>query len=215
MAHPHWPFFDLRIRTPRLELRYPDDDLLVELADIAASGVHEPDRMPFSEPWTRSPPGELETKALQFWWSRRASLNADLWTITFAVLAEGRPVGCQDLFAQDFRVRRSFETGSWLGMAHQGRGIGTEMRAAVLHFGFAGLGADIAETGAFVDNPESLGVTRKLGYEPNGSFRRAREGQPADLLMFAMSRASWEATRRDDIHIDGLDPCLSLLGLET
>jgi len=26
MAHPYWPFFDLRIRTPRLELHVPNDD---------------------------------------------------------------------------------------------------------------------------------------------------------------------------------------------
>jgi RimJ/RimL family protein N-acetyltransferase len=214
MAHPHWPLFDLRVRTPRLELRYPDDELLVALADLAASGVHEPDRMPFSEPWTRNPPGELETKALQFWWSRRASLTPAQWTITFAVLADGEPVGCQDLFAQDFGVRRSFETGSWLGMSHHGRGIGTEMRSAVLHFGFEGLAAEVAETGAFADNPESLGVTRKLGYEPNGRFRRAREGQPAEMLMFEMTRVAWEASRRDDIDIEGLEPCLTLLGLD-
>jgi RimJ/RimL family protein N-acetyltransferase len=213
MSHPHWPFFDLRIRTPRLELRYPDDELLCEVADLAARGIHPPDRMPFNEPWSRTPPGELQVKSLQFWWARRAGLTPDDWGLSFAVLEDGQPVGVQDLFAKQFPVRRCFETGSWLGIDHHGRGIGTEMRSAVLHFGFEGLQAGVAETSAFEDNPESQGVSRKLGYEPNGRSVRAREGEPATMLMFAMSRQIWEARRRHDIVIEGLEPCLPLLGL--
>ena len=50
-----WPFFGLRIRTPRLELRYPSDGDLLAVAALAAEGIHEPDTMPFSVPWTRKP----------------------------------------------------------------------------------------------------------------------------------------------------------------
>ena len=35
MTHPYWPLFDLVVRTPRLELRPPDDSMLVELARCA------------------------------------------------------------------------------------------------------------------------------------------------------------------------------------
>jgi RimJ/RimL family protein N-acetyltransferase len=213
MPHPYWPFFDLRIKTPRLELRYPDDDLMCRLAALAADGIHAPERMPFNEPWTRARRGELEVNALQHWWTRRGRLGPEDWTINFAVLEDGVPVGAQDLFAQQFPVRRSFETGSWLGRAHQGRGIGTEMRAAVLHLGFVGLGADVAETGAFDDNPESRGVTRKLGYEPNGTFVRSREGRAATLQLFRLTRATWLTRRRDDIVIENLDACLPMLDL--
>ena len=55
---------------------------------------------------------------------------------------------------------RSVATGSWLGLRHQGHGIGKEMRAAVLHFAFAGLGAIEALSGAWDDNKPSLGVER-------------------------------------------------------
>ncbi len=41
-------------------------------------------------------------------------------------------------------------TGSWLGRAHQGRGLGKEMRQAALHIIFAGLGAQQAVTRACV-----------------------------------------------------------------
>ena len=44
-----WPFAALRVTTPRLELRYPDDDDLVALAHLAAEGIHDPASMPFDE----------------------------------------------------------------------------------------------------------------------------------------------------------------------
>lgn len=58
-----------------------------------------------------------------------------------------------------------------------------------------------------------LGVTRSLGYAENGWKIDDREGKPAKHLRFVMTRADWEATRRDDITIEGLEPCLALLGL--
>jgi RimJ/RimL family protein N-acetyltransferase len=196
-----------------LELRYPDDGLLGELAELAALGIHDRDRMPFSVPWTRQQPGDMEVKFLQHWWGRRATLTPDDWSIGLAVLEDGRPVGMQDLFAQQFPVRRCLETGSWLGRQHQGRGIGTEMRSAVLHVGFEGLEAVRADTSAFEDNPASQAVSEKLGYKPNGNGVCAREGMPATMLMFALSRGDWEPQRHHDIVIEGLEPCLPLLGL--
>jgi RimJ/RimL family protein N-acetyltransferase len=213
MHRASWPFFDLRVRTPRIELRYPDDELLFELAAVAARGVHDPARMPFNEPWTRNEPDVVQVRALQHWWGQRANLTAEDWNITFAVIENGQSIGCQAIFSKDFVVRRSFETGSWLGLEFQGRGVGTEMRAAVLHFGFDGLGAEIAETGAFLDNPESQAVTRNLGYEPNGTFVRVREGEAAEMRLFRLTRSRWLNSRRDDIHIDGHEPCLAALGL--
>ena len=34
MGHPFWPLFDLRVRTPTLELRLPTDDDLVAIARL-------------------------------------------------------------------------------------------------------------------------------------------------------------------------------------
>ncbi len=45
MANRTWPLFDVVIRTPALEVRYPDDELLVELADLTARGIHDPEAM--------------------------------------------------------------------------------------------------------------------------------------------------------------------------
>ena len=210
--HAHWPFFSLRISTPRLQLHYPDDAVLFTLAGILSNGIHAPSTMPFSEPWTRASSPELERNALQFWWSRRASLAPDNWALPFAVFEDGEPLGVQDLGAKHFAVTRTVTTGSWLVQHAQGRGIGKEMRAAVLHFAFVGLGAVEAYTSAFEDNPASLGVTRALGYRPSGSRVDAREGAAVRHLDFVLPRSDWEHHRRDDITISGLDPCLPLLG---
>jgi RimJ/RimL family protein N-acetyltransferase len=58
-------------------------------------------------------------------------------------------------------------TFSWLGPGYRGRGLGTEMRAAVLHLAFAGLGAREAASEAFTDNHASNRVSQALGYEPS------------------------------------------------
>jgi RimJ/RimL family protein N-acetyltransferase len=208
-----WPFFGLRVTTPRVELRYPDDELCLALAELAVRGIHDPSTMPFGNPWTDAPPDELPRNSLQFMWRERAQLSPAEWHLNFAVLVDDEVVGAQGVTGKRFAERRVVETGSWLGIAHQGTGIGTEMRRAVLHLAFAGLGADFAETAAWEDNAASLGVTRKLGYEPNGSAIELRRDVPTQQWRFRMDRARWESAGwPDDITIDGLEPCLALLG---
>jgi RimJ/RimL family protein N-acetyltransferase len=206
-----WPFAALRVTTPRLELRYPDDDDLVTLARLAAEGIHDPASMPFNTPWTRAESPELERNALQHSWGRRAALTRDDWSLPFVVWVDGEPLGVQDVFAKQFAVRRTVETGSWLVRRAHGRGIGTEMRAAVLHFAFAGLGAEEALSGSFADNPASAAVSRHNGYEANGEEIYEREGEPARMQRWVLTRAKWTPGRRDDITVDGLDACLPLL----
>src|SRR4051812_34872063 len=203
----HWPLFDLTVRTPRLELRYPDDELALAVAELAIHGVHDPGTMPFLIPWTDAPPGEQERNSLQHFWLTRASWTPATWACPMVVLVDGEVVGAQGMKAENFARTRVFETGSWLGRAFQGRGIGKEMRIAILHLGFAGLGADMARTSAFRDNLPSLGVTRAIGYEPNGESIELRRDTAETQLHFRMTRAQWETRRRDDIEIEGLEPC--------
>jgi RimJ/RimL family protein N-acetyltransferase len=212
MAHPYWPLFDVRVRTPHVELRLPTDDDLVALAELAVAGVHDPAEMPFDVPWTERPPGELERGVFQWNWRGRAEWDPDDWRLTLAVFAAGEVVGAQDVNAREFAVRRVVVTGSWLGRRHQGRGIGKEMRAAVLHLAFAGLDAAWAESAAFHDNHASIAVSRAVGYEDNGLGIGARRGEAALQQRFLLSRGRWEARRRDDITIEGLDPCRSMFG---
>jgi len=213
MGHPYWPLFDLVIRTPLLEVRYPDNSLLIELATLAAQGIHDSDEMPFSAPWTRAKSPELERSAFKHWWGNRASWTPENWHFVGAVVLGGTAVGVQDLFTKSsFAVTKAVTTGSWLGQAYQGQGIGKEARAAVLHFAFDGLGAEVAYSDAFEDNAASYGVSCSLGYVENGDEIMDREGKPARLVRLKLTREVWERSRRDDIEIVGLERCLDWFG---
>ncbi|WP_371623583.1 GNAT family N-acetyltransferase [Streptomyces sp. NBC_01116] len=211
--HQHWPLYGLRLRTPRLELRLPGLGLLDELSSAAAHGVHDPDRMPFSVPWTDGTPDEVGRAAFQHLLGTVAGWSAQDWTLGLAVLHEGKAIGRQDLMGRRFGVRREAETGSWLGLPYQGQGFGTEMRAAVLHLAFAGLGARYAVSAAMTDNPGSLGVSRRLGYTDDGLQTEVVRGVPVDLRRLRLDRARWEAHRRVDVSVEGLDACRAQFGI--
>jgi RimJ/RimL family protein N-acetyltransferase len=208
-----WPLFQLRLQTPGLELRLPSDKDLDALASLAASGVHDPAVQPFAIPWTDVPPARRARSVLQYHWLQRAAWKPDSWTLDLAVVRDGVVVGTQGMSARDFAVLREVSTGSWLGRDHHGTGTGTEMRAAVLHLAFAGLGAQYATSGAFTGNLASLGVSRKLGYAVDGIERHVSRGQPAQALRLRLDRPTWEATHVVPVTISGLEPCLPLFGL--
>jgi RimJ/RimL family protein N-acetyltransferase len=214
VSHPYWPFFDLRIKTPRLELRVPDDRELIALARLAAAGVHDAGSMPFNIPWTEQSSPELERRLLQWNWRCRAECASESWRLSFAVFERGRVIGVQDVRAHGFAKVRTVSTGSWLGREHQGHGNGKEMRAAVLHFGFAGLGARIAQSSAFADNASSIGVSRALGYVSDGEELVVRRDEVVRHLRFRLERDEWARRRRDDIELEGLEACVPLLGAE-
>jgi RimJ/RimL family protein N-acetyltransferase len=136
--------------------------------------------MPFFFPWTDAEGDALRTNTAQFLWRKRAEFRPEEWTLLLAVRHEGRLVGIQALETKDYLVTRSAETGSWLGLPFQGKGIGTTMRRAVCALAFDHLDADEVTSGAFVDNPSSLAVSRKVGYRDNGRHRsRRRQGELA------------------------------------
>jgi RimJ/RimL family protein N-acetyltransferase len=208
-----WPLFGLRVTTPRLVLRPVRDTDFDELCALIVGGIHPPDMMPFTFPWTQLEPPELQRQAMQYHWRQRAGWKADEWTLDFGVWEAGRLVGQQGIMAKEFPTLREVMSGSWVGMPHQGRGIGKEMRAAVLHFAFEALGARRARTEAFADNGASLAVTRSLGYEPNGDDFLVRRDRPAHSLRFVLERATWAEHRRDDIAVEGFEPCRDMFGL--
>ncbi|MFF2325576.1 MULTISPECIES: GNAT family N-acetyltransferase [unclassified Streptomyces] len=212
MKPQHWPLYGLRLRTPRLELRVPDLELLDDLASVAAEGVHAPDAMPFTVPWTDVPPTERGRAVFQHVLATVADWSVQDWALSLAVLHEGKVVGRQDMTAKDFAVTREVSSGSWLGLAHQGRGIGTEMRAAALHLAFAGLGARSAVSAAMIDNPRSLSVSRRLGYLPDGLEVAAVRGAPVTLQRLRLDRARWKECRAVEVSIEGLDRCREEFG---
>lgn len=209
----HWPLFDLRITTPRLQLRLPNEELTDQLIDTILDGVHEPDRMPFSIPWTRAPQADLPFNTLSYVWRELAGFKWYEWALPLAVVIDGRAVGVQGLRAKDFPITRQVDSGSWLGMEYQGQGYGTEMRAAALHFAFTELGAQVATSASFVDNPASIAVSRRHGYRDDGSDRLARDGVVVEQLRFRLTRDDWERHRAVEVRVDGFDRCRPLFRL--
>ena len=207
-----WPVFGLRLTTARLELSPVADDDLDELTAVARLGIHDPETTPFSNLWTDRTGAEFERGLAQYFWSQRAQWSPAGWAVPFAVRWNGVLVGVQQLQSVDFAVLRTVTTSSWLGQSFQGRGIGTEMRAAVLSFSFDVLGADIATSGAYDYNPASMRVSEKLGYERNGARKENVRGKAVEALLFRMTRAQWFRRPRPVVAVEGLEPCLELLG---
>jgi RimJ/RimL family protein N-acetyltransferase len=212
MADPIWPLSGLEVSTPSLALRYITDELATELALLAARGIHDPSTMPFSVPWTDVASPQLERNTLQYFWRCRAEITPQHWDIPFAVIADGRAVGVCTVHAEDFPRRRAVTTGSWLGRAHQGRGLGREMRQAALHLIFAGFGARQARTRVWHDNAASLAVTRSLPYVRIGDAVEPRRDGEDVIITFAMGRDRWEAFRRSDIRLTGVAAVAAQLG---
>ena len=208
-----WPLFGLEIETPRLLLRPVRDEDLPGLAQAALDGIHDPLRTPFSSPWTDADPADLPRNLAEYQWGLRTRVSPGHWTIAFAVHFEGRVVGAQDLLAHDFAHRRTVDTGSWLTASAQGRGVGTEMRAALLQFAFDALGAEWAESGAATWNEASLTVSRKLGYERNGVTRVSpRPGEPTDEQRLRLAKESFVRPAWP-LRVRGADAALAQLGI--
>jgi RimJ/RimL family protein N-acetyltransferase len=209
----HLPIFGLEVRTPRLTLRMPTDPDLVELLAVIEAGVHDPSWMPFQIPWTDTPQPQRDQDSLAHWWGIRATWTPANWAWSAATQVDGSLVGVQTMSARDFASLREVTTGSWLGLRHQGHGIGREMRAAILHLAFDGLGAQRAHSGYIEGNEASRRVSEALGYEPNGYEYRVVRGQARREYKVVLERERWESSRRSDIEINGLEQCRTLFGV--
>ena len=202
------PLFALRLRTPRLELRLATPEHIVALYRLAAAGIHPPDEIPFAVAWTDA------LNEHDFVGYHEGLLRAwapGHWHAAFVSLLDGCVVGTQSLLGRDFAARREVGSGSWLGRAWQGRGLGTEQRAAVLELAFRGLGARAAATGAIWDNLASQRVSQKLGYRVIAEGTISPRGTPLRRLDYRLDAAEWRSPFV--VEIEGLEDALPLFGL--
>ncbi|PGH45405.1 GNAT family N-acetyltransferase [Micromonospora sp. WMMA1996] len=210
-----WPVRRLRVTTSVLELAVPGEDELAELAMHAAAGIYDPQsrflaRSPVAG-WESGPSPQAEWSFLRYYWASLADWRPSRWNLVMAVKVDGACVGVQEIGAQDFGITRTVSTGSWIARRFQRRGYGKQMRAAILHLAFAGLGADRAESAAWSTNAPSLGVSWSLGYQSNGTTIRAFDGARQEQINLVLDRQRWESGR-DDIAIHGLgDEVLELM----
>jgi RimJ/RimL family protein N-acetyltransferase len=203
----------LRLETPRLVLRLASRAELEELARVAAAGIHPPDEMPFAVAWSDASdrPGFVQDfvahheRALAEW-------IPDRWALNLVAFHDGAPVGSQALRATGFAVERTVDTGSWLGKASQGRGLGTEMRSAVLELAFAGLGARRARSGWLESGAaQSAAVSARLGYREIGAHLERPRGEPVAHHDLLLDRADW--TCPVPVELIGVDDARPLFGV--
>ncbi|MFD3400889.1 GNAT family N-acetyltransferase [Kribbella sp. NPDC058693] len=210
-----YPLLDVRVSTPVLELRGATDELLGELADVVRAGKTDAEPPPYDDPISlyEPDPDQRVAKWMRAIWRGRGKVEADAWRMYFVVVVDRRPVGMQDLIGVNFSTLGTVTSFSWLSADERGRGLGREMRAAILHLAFEGLGAKEAGSDAFVDNHGSNAISQALGYEPNGSDWATRLGEPALLNRWRLTRDNWQQQRRTDIQLHNAEACQTYLPL--
>lgn len=212
MTSPYWPLFALRLTTPRLELRPLHEDDLPELAALVPDDVElNPDSPTFGLPVGPVARGLV---VHQSYWRAYGTWRVEAWRLNFGVFADGRLIGTQELEGNDFPRLRTVDTSSFLSPDARGRGYGKEMRRAVLALAFGPMNAQVAITSAWRDNESSLGVSRSLGYQPNGELLH-RRGAGVDVMVhLRLPGADWLARGLGAVvTIDGFDACRHLFGL--
>ncbi|WP_031074852.1 GNAT family N-acetyltransferase [Streptomyces sp. NRRL WC-3742] len=201
----NWPLYDLSVRTSRIELRHPTPEDLDRLADQAADGVHAPGFMPFFSQWTDGDRETVTRRVLQRHWKAMAEWTPQDWTLYLVVVHDGEVVGSQSIGAIDFGTTREVLLTSWLGLRHQGTGLGGHARAASLELAFTGLGADHALSVVRQGNDASQAVCRKFGFVHDGVQTNAVRGEKAVSDRYRLSRERWAGHRAIDAEVRGVE----------
>ncbi len=210
-----YPPLDLKVITPKLELHGATDALLTQLLPIVREGVARGQPDPFDDPMSLYDDNPVrERKWLQAIWRGRGNVRPESWRLYFVVMLGEEAVGMQDLIGVNFDTFRTVTSFSWLAPGVRQRGLGREMRAAVLHLAFEGFGAAQASSEAFFDNVASNRVSGALGYQPNGQDWATRRGEPAVLNRWRLPRDVWALNRRSDIELVGVEACKPVLSLK-
>lgn len=206
-----WPPFALRVETEDLVLTAVREADIPELVDLVLDGIHDPAHMPFLFPWTDAPENELPANYVRYVGRVLATQSAQSLSLQLVVRQAGHVVGIQALEGEDFHVTRTLETGSWLARRFHGQGIGTRMRQAVCALAFDHLGAHRITSSAFLDNPSSLAVSRKVGYRPNGRQWVVRRGTAAEQERLLLSPETF--VRGAPIDVAGAPQLKAFLGV--
>lgn len=194
-----WPLHQLVLTTPDLVLRGMTEADAHSLAAVVPDDLEHDPRLAHVSP---------AADVLQAYWRNAGLWLPTSWVLELVVLHDGQPIGLQALEGEDFAVRRTVDSHSWLVQEARGKGLGKQMRAAVLELAFAHLSAAWAITEAWDDNAASLGVSRSLGYVDNGVDVHAG---PRLMQRLRLSAEDWRSPV--PVTVAGLDPCLPLFGV--
>jgi RimJ/RimL family protein N-acetyltransferase len=122
-------------------------------------------------------------------WIDRVLTSGGLET-QFAIDVGGEAVGGVGVFLQEDVSRRSAEIGYWLGEAHWGRGIMTEVIRRFTAYAFEAYDLLRVYALVFEWNQPSCRVLEKAGYTLEARLRRAvvKDGHVLDQFVYAQVR---------------------------
>ncbi len=210
----YWPIFGLRLATADLELCPMTESDVGPLAELV------PDDLEI-DPGAIVYPGVADQRVQrgivvhQEYWRAYGTWRPESWRLQFTVWHGGDRIGVQALEGDDFRRLRTVDTFSWLVGDARDRGYGRQMREGVLALAFGPMGAEAAITSAWQENHASLGVSRALGYLPNGESRHAHGDRVDRMIHLRLTREDWLSSGRGaDVMISGFDPCRPYFGLD-
>lgn len=164
-----YPPLGLCVEAGDLTLRLFRDSDLPDYAELISSPLFADEDAEHVFDWWASDPVVRLREGQKWLWRARANITPQDWVLTMGVFEGARLIGAQDVSARDFAKRRVVDSGSYLRLDVQGRGIGTLMRQMMLVLAFDHLGAARAESAAIVGNDSSLAVSRHCGYRLNGT----------------------------------------------
>jgi RimJ/RimL family protein N-acetyltransferase len=143
-----------RIETERLLLRLPEKGDLPAI--VALLNDFQVSRMLARVPYP------YRTKHAEGWFAR---VNRQGGERVFAICLEGQVIG---MIGFQNKTDRPI-LGYWLGRPYWGRGLMTEAVSATVAWFFARHDTPFVYSGAFEDNPASLRIQQKVGFEVTGS----------------------------------------------
>lgn len=212
MDHRYWPMFDLRLTTDHLQLRHLTE---ADLGPMAAILPDDLEQNP-SATWYPGLNRDKNRRVVmhQDYWRARGTWRPESWELSFAVFRDGELIGHQGLEGDHFVTLRTVDSSSFLIPAMRGRGLGKQMRAAVLALAFGSLGARYAITSAWTDNGASLGVSRALGYVDNGVTAHRRDDGAGEMAHMRLTHEQWLASGWASwVDVAGVDECMAFFGL--
>jgi RimJ/RimL family protein N-acetyltransferase len=108
----------------------------------------------------------------------------------FCIDVEGRFAGAIGLHPGEDVARLSAELGYWVAEPFWGRGVATDAVRGMVRHGFATLPLERIEAYVYANNPASVRVLEKCGFEFEGRLRRSviKDGQILDSFLYAKLR---------------------------
>lgn len=121
-------------------------------------------------------------------WIRFAA--AEVPELSYAIEVGGGAVGGIGLTLLSDVERCTADIGYWLGESYWGRGLASQVVAAVSDYAFATLDIARIEAWVFAWNPASMRVLEKCGYVREAVMRKSavKDGQLIDRVIYARWR---------------------------